>query len=716
MTRRAIVGAKMLRLLALAGAMAVIQPTTAVAGAQSYVTIMFSRAQVEGVTAPNCTPMPNSVPIWQVAQDLATHGYAATEAVTTSLEADTGERCNTNGDLTLSWSDLRQLQSQYGWDSIPRGNSDDRSATTSQQYADSCALLPTFYSEGFPNAWAMYAYFGGPYSTTMQSTIVDTCFAFGRTYQVGPNPLPAPSPYLVKVFSINGGYCNDPTLSCHSVGAPYEYTLPSALETLVQSAGWDIIQGYKFVTGSYASSAVSWDCTGADPASHWTTRSEVYCYNDWQSVIAAIPATAQVVSPSVIAGLQNRVLNGSLTSITVSPSQSTIVAGGSQAYKVEGFDDQGHDLGDVSASTTFAIDGTGSCTGAICSASDPGSYTVTATDGVATKTALLSAVAAPVISGLSPATGRVGDTATVTGTGLNLISLVAFNGTAAAFTVVSPTQLVATVPNGATDGPVTLTALGGVTEQAGSFTVQPRITGFSPLSASAGATVTISGSAFLATNQVTIAGVPATFTVSSYSTIKATVPVITSPGPITVTTPDGTATSTASFGIVHVISAFTPTHGKVGSSVAITGSGFTGASAVKFNGAAAVFTVTSDTAITATVPAAASTGKITVVVSGTSPKSSSNFYVIPTISGFSPTSATVGTSVAITGTGFTHATKVLFAGTAATYTVASPTKINATVPAGATTGKITVRTAGGSATSTTNFTILKSTPKTTRHR
>ena len=525
-----------------------------------------------------------------------------------------------------------------------------------------------------------------------------------------------PSPYLVKVFSINGGYCNDTTLSCHSVSAPYQYTLPSVLETLVQSAGWDIIQGYKFVTGSYSSSAVSWDCTGADPASHWTTRSEVYCYNDWQSVIAAIPATAQVVVPSVIAGLQNRVLNGALTSITVSPSQSTIAAGGSQAYTVEGFDVQGHDLGDVSASTTFSIDGTGSCTGAICSANDPGSYTVTATDGVATNTAQLSAVAAPVISGLSPSTGGVGDTVTVTGTGLNLISRVAFNGTTAAFTVVSPTQLQATVPNGATDGPVTVTALGGVTQQAGSFTVQPRITGFSPLSGAAGATVTISGSAFVGASQVTIAGVPATFTVSSYSTIKATVPVIVSPGPITVTTPDGIATSTASFGIVPVISGFTPTHGKVGTSVAITGSGFTGASAVKFNTAAAVFTVTSDTAITATVPAAAITGKITVVVSGTASKSSTPFYVVPTISGFSPTSGTTGTPVAITGTGFTHATNVLFAGTAATYTVASPTTINATVPPGATTGKITVRTAGGSATSTTTFTIRTSAPTTKPHR
>jgi hypothetical protein len=317
---------------------------------------------------------------------------------------------------------------------------------------------------------------------------------------------------------------------------------------------------------------------------------------------------------------------------------------------------------------------------------------------------------------MSPTTGRVGDAVTISGSGLDLISGVTFDGTAASFTIVSPTQITTTVPNGATDGPVTVTAPGGLTQQAGSFTVQPTITGFSPLTAAAGATVTISGSALLGADQVTIAGVPAAFTVSSYATIKATVPVITAPGPITVTTPDGTATSTAAFGIAPVISGFTPTSGKVGASVAITGSGLSGTSSVKFNGAAATFTVTSNTAITATVPSAASTGKIAVTVSGTITKSTTSFSVIPTIGGFSPTSGRPGTVVAISGTGFTHATKVLFAGVAATYSVTSPTKINATVPSAAPTGKITVRTAGGSATSASKFTILKSASTTDRHR
>jgi len=211
------------------------------------------------------SPVPNAVTIWQVAQDLASHGYAATEAVSTSLEAETGERCNANGDLTLGWSDLRTLQSQYGWTITARGNGDDRTLSTAQQTADSCDLLPTFVSEGFNDAWSMYSYFGGPYSLAMQTNVVAPCFAFGRTYSIGSNPLPVPSPYLVKVDSINGGNCANTALPCSKFGFTYTYTQPSALAALVQSAGWNIIQGYKFVTGSNATDSVSGVVAFNDP-------------------------------------------------------------------------------------------------------------------------------------------------------------------------------------------------------------------------------------------------------------------------------------------------------------------------------------------------------------------------------------------------------------------------------------------------------------------
>src|SRR5206468_10877432 len=100
-----------------------------------------------------------------------------------------------------------------------------------------------------------------------------------------------------------------------------------------------------------------------------------------------------------------------------------------------------------------------------------------------------------------------------------------------------------------------------------------------------------------------------------------------------------------------VIRGFTPATGTVGSTVTVTGSGFTGASSVAFNGASAAFTVTSDTTIATTVPPAASTGKISVTVPGATTTSTASFSVIPTITSFTPASGKPGTTVTITGTG-----------------------------------------------------------------
>src|SRR5216117_1100554 len=63
------------------------------------------------------------------------------------------------------------------------------------------------------------------------------------------------------------------------------------------------------------------------------------------------------------------------------------------------------------------------------------------------------------------------------------------------------------------------------------------------------------------------------------------------------------------------VTSFTPASGPVGTSVTISGTNFTGASAVLFNGASASFTVASATTITATVPTGSTTGPISVTTS-----------------------------------------------------------------------------------------------------
>jgi uncharacterized repeat protein (TIGR03803 family) len=148
------------------------------------------------------------------------------------------------------------------------------------------------------------------------------------------------------------------------------------------------------------------------------------------------------------------------------------------------------------------------------------------------------------------------------------------------------------------------------------------------------------------------------------------------------------------------------TSGRVATAVGILGGGLTGTTSVKFNGTAATFTLVSDTYITAKVPAGATTGFVTVVTSAGTLKSNQKFRVIPSIKTFSPSSGAVGIPVVITGVSLTGSTKVTFGAVAATsFTVDSDTQVTATVPTGAKTGKIMITTPGGTATSTTSFTV-----------
>ena len=80
-------------------------------------------------------------------------------------------------------------------------------------------------------------------------------------------------------------------------------------------------------------------------------------------------------------------------------------------------------------------------------------------------------------------------------------------------------------------------------------------------------------------------------------------------------------------GTCPIINDITPKVAVVGSTVEITGIGFTGANGVSFNGTNATFTVVSDTKITTTVPNGATGGAITVSKNGCGAAESANFTV-----------------------------------------------------------------------------------------
>ncbi len=313
--------------------------------------------------------------------------------------------------------------------------------------------------------------------------------------------------------------------------------------------------------------------------------------------------------------------------------------------------------------------------------------------------------AAPKVSVFSPTSGAVGAKVTISGGSFTGAKSVKFNGVAATFKVVSSTKISAVVPAAATTGKISVTTAGGTGTSVAVFSVSPLVKTIAPASGVAGSTVTITGATFTGATVVKFNGVAATFSVLSSTQISATVPATATTGKVMVTTPSGSGFSATNFTVGPAITNVAPNNGTVGSSVVITGTTFNGASAVSFNGSAASFVVNSATQITAVVPAAATTGKISVTTPSGNALSAVSFTVTPTITGFSPSLGPVGTTVTITGTTFNGASVVTFNGAAAFFTLVSPTQISATVPATATTGQIQVTTPGGIATSAGTFAV-----------
>jgi FG-GAP-like repeat len=112
----------------------------------------------------------------------------------------------------------------------------------------------------------------------------------------------------------------------------------------------------------------------------------------------------------------------------------------------------------VNATTITATVPAGAQTGPIIvgSAVSSGSFTV---------------LPVPTVTTFTPPSGPVGTTVTITGTNLDVATSVKFNGTGAAFTVVSPTTITAIVPPGATSGPITIVAPGSSVTTTTSFIV-----------------------------------------------------------------------------------------------------------------------------------------------------------------------------------------------------------------------------------------------------
>ncbi|HET6843540.1 MAG TPA: IPT/TIG domain-containing protein [Candidatus Angelobacter sp.] len=244
------------------------------------------------------------------------------------------------------------------------------------------------------------------------------------------------------------------------------------------------------------------------------------------------------------------------------------------------------------------------------------------------------------------------------------------------------------------------------------------ITSLNPNGGASGATVTISGLQFGASQASgTVFLGPRAATVTSWndSTITVVVPSRAATGNFVVRAGSGTSSNGALFTVVPAIADLTPNSAPIGSLIAISGSSFGGSTgSVSFNGVNTPLIVSwSPTSVIAAVPTGAASGNVVITSSGGTASNPVNFTVVPApiITALSPNSGSSGAPVTIQGSNFGSSQgsgSVTFNGAFANINSWSDTTIVAVVPSGATGGNVVVTPSGGVPSNSLSFSINSS--------
>lgn len=324
---------------------------------------------------------------------------------------------------------------------------------------------------------------------------------------------------------------------------------------------------------------------------------------------------------------------------------------------------------------------------------------------------------APSIASVSPDHGPLGGgtAVTINGSGFTGSTYVFFGSHPASFRVIDDATITAAAPAGDVAGAVnvSVTAPGGTATAPSAYRYDspppppaPSVTSISPDHGplAGGNSVTITGSGFTGAVSVLFGSHQATFTVINDATLTAIVPAGDAAGPVAVYVTNGPVGNLTgpqytydpplpppppSPSVLGVAPSSGPTTG--GTAVTITGTGLTGASAVRFGGIdAAEFTVEDDSTITAVSPAAPTAGPVEVDVTtpaGTSTAGPMFTYVVPapTITDVTPSEGPMGggTVVTVSGTSLGSTTELLFGDVPTQFSVIDDDTLVAAAPASA---------------------------------
>ncbi|MEO7902573.1 MAG: choice-of-anchor tandem repeat GloVer-containing protein [Capsulimonas sp.] len=333
-------------------------------------------------------------------------------------------------------------------------------------------------------------------------------------------------------------------------------------------------------------------------------------------------------------------------------------------------------------------------------------------------TLTITAATAPTLTSITPSTIQAGHSSfTITGAGANFQpnTTLYWNGGALSTTVVSSTQVTATVPASLVATPGTADIAAGYADEttrtsALTMTITPAsvptLTGISPATVQAkdpSFLLTVTGTGYLAGVAIYWNGDPLPTTIVSGTTLTATVPasLVVSPGTANITvgylseptqTPAQTLTITPiPTPTLTAISPSTVQVGHYGFTLTATGTNFDSGAIVYLNGSPLPTTVVSSTQLTAAVPLSALSAPGVASIKVSSPLEGDT-AALPltitersTLTSLSPNTVQAGSSdftFAVNGTGFVSGAQVVFNGAYITTHYVTPTQLTATVPRG----------------------------------